>query len=136
MKWINVDTQTELDKLNSLFFWEDCDTAEYYASTSNYDFMPTDISRSGYSEKNLFLISSVSSKEYNYIQIGFLFCEKFDSDFLENLNFDGHVDKLKRIKIWEYDNLKLSCARIVYRCINENHTLNDLTEFYKGIMIE
>ena len=120
MEWINVDTQIDLDNFDQSVCWEDSEVLEYYAKLSNESYFPSDISRSGWINKNIHILIESDSDKAPYLEIVLVDCDHFSSLFLEQLSFQGRVDSMKRIEITGYkDTLEMRCSRLIYRFLAE-----------------
>ena len=120
MEWKSVDTQSDLDKLDNSVCWEDSKVLEYYAKFSNESYFPSDVSRSGWVNKNIHILIEAVAGTAPYLEIVLIDCDHFSSLFLERILFQGRVDSLKRIEIIDYkDNLVMRCSRLIYRFLTE-----------------
>lgn len=133
MEWILINNQSDLDLLKNSYYWGDTETIEFFASKFNCSYFPDDISRSGYEKKNLHLLLEVSDTKRSHLEIVFIDCDNYNSDYIENISFSGKVDTLKRVEIIDYqDELVMRCSRLIYRelaipdTIDKSYFINSL----------
>ena len=120
MSWRAIETQTDLDSLDKRVCWEDSETVEYYATARNDDYFPSDVSRSGYSHKNVHILCRVCSSEAAYLEMVWIHCDWFTSPFLDHPHMAGRVDSLKRVEILDaHRSTQMRCARVIYRFVAE-----------------
>ncbi len=116
MNWIVVNSQVDLDDLNSSVCWEDSESIEYYATIRDEEYFPNDVSRSGYVNKNIHLLCQVCSSRERYLEMVLIDCDRLAPRFLDRPFMNGRVDTLKRIEIVDYrGDLRMRCSRLIYR---------------------
>jgi len=119
MNWIYVDNQDELNKLNTLNDWNEGTTIEFYSKPSNEIYFPDDVSRSGWTHNNIHLINNAYSSQFTHIEIVLISCDRCDSGYLNEPHFNGKVDGLRRVEIYNiHGELRMRCARLIYRTLN------------------
>lgn len=125
MNWKHVDTQSDLDHLDSSNCWEDSEVTEYIAVLTNENYFPDDVSRSGWHNKNLHILVDADSANGSHIEIVLIDCDHFSHGYLENIHFQGKVDGLKRVEIFDYKrDLRMRCSRVIYRWVELTLPLN------------
>lgn len=116
MSWITVDSADDLQRLDRLVCWEDSSVVELYAKGGHEAFFPDEINRSGYSALNYYLLCEGTSAAIAYLEIALVHCEWLAPSFLGNPFFQGRVDSLMRVEVWDYQKSTLMrCARLLYR---------------------
>lgn len=119
MKWHSIDSQQDLDALQKSVCWEDSEVIAYYASEEELAYFPSDISRSGYTRKNLHLVCASDSSVGRYLEISFIHSDSIAGDFLERPVFSGKVDSLRRVELRDFGGrVLLRCGRMVYRFLS------------------
>jgi hypothetical protein len=116
MTWTPIDTSDDLRRLDQAVCWEDSETLEYYASFQNEDFFPSDVSRSGYMNKNIHVLCRADSQLGPYLEMVLIDCDWHGSRFLDNPCMSGSVDSLKRVQIEDAKGATvMRCSRLIYR---------------------
>jgi hypothetical protein len=129
MNWEIVNTKEDLARLDQSVCWEDSETIEYYATIRNYSFFPDDVSRSGYQNKNIFILCSSYSAPGPFLEMVFIDCDRCGPRFLDNLHMNGRVDSLKRVEIENYDGeTVMRCSRLIFRFLEDNED----SDLYQG----
>ena len=125
MDWKFVDTQEDLEELDSSNCWDDSDVVEYIGLHGDEEYFPRDVSRSGHFHKNLHILIQASSGRGSHIEVVLIACEHFSSSYLSMIHFDGRVGGLKGIEIYDFQNtLRMKCARLIYRWLDEEPKYN------------
>lgn len=120
MPWNIIETQADLDSLNKRVCWEDSETVEYYATARNEDYFPSDVSRSGYSHKNVHVLCRVCSREAAYLEMVWIHCDWSSGPFLDQPYMSGRVDSLKRVEILDAKrSTQMRCSRVIYQFVAE-----------------
>ena len=115
MFWHAIETQADLDSLDKRVCWEDSDTVEYYATTRNEDYFPSDVSRSGYIHKNVHVLCRICSPEAAYLAMVWIHCDWFTGRFLDHPHMSGRVDSLKRVEILDVKrSTQMRCSRVIW----------------------
>jgi len=123
--WISIDNNEDLKNLDSSNCWEDTELVEFYGTTLDEKYFPSDVSRSGYTNKNLHLLLNADSSNGSYLEIVLIDCDFYNSSYLENVHFSGRVDGLKRVEIFDYqDNLRMRCSRAIYRWLESDDPID------------
>ncbi len=120
MDWIIVNTNDDLKKLDESVCWEDSKSVEYHATIRNSDYFPNDISRSGYQNKNIFLLIDTCSAPEPFLEMVFIDCDHYSQGFLDHPFMLGRVDILKRVEIEnEEGSMMMHCSRLIYRFLSD-----------------
>ena len=96
-----METQADLEPLDKRVCREDSETVEYYVTTRNDDYFPSDVSRSGCIHKNVHVLCRICSREAVYLEMVWIHCDSFTGHFLDHPYMAGCVDSLKRVEILE-----------------------------------
>jgi len=116
MPWISVDSQADLDGLEQSVCWIDSFTIEYYGTFRDAPYFPSDICRSGYDRKNIYVLHKCDSPLGVCLEMVFVHCDCVSGDFLDKPFVVGRVDTLKRVEIWNGRGAAvMRCARLIYR---------------------
>ena len=132
MKWYTVNTQSELNELNQKIDWSDSESIEYYASPQSEGYFPSDVSRSGYTHKNVHVLCRVYGDCPPYLEMVWIHCDYYWSHFIDHPHLNGRVDSLKRIEIHDQEKvIEMRCACLIYRFIDneiaeENYFRNSI----------
>jgi len=119
MNWTAIDQQSDLDELDASNYWEDSEVVEYYALVPDEKYFPDDVSRSGWTNKNIHILINADSSRGSHLEIVLIDCDHFDSHYLENIHFHGRVDVLKRVEVTNHDGaIRMRCSRKIYKWLN------------------
>ena len=120
MQWIGVDTQAELDALDTSVCWEDARVLEYYTTPALYPGMPDDVSRSGYDHPNVYVLVDAGGPTPRFLELALLHCDRIGADAFNRLHLSGRIDALKRLEVVSGDGTTLlRCARLAYRRLDD-----------------
>jgi hypothetical protein len=120
MDWTSIDNQSDLDTFDASNCWEDSEVLEYYALVPNEAYFPEDVSRSGWTNKNIHILVQSDSSEGTHIEIVLIDCDHFDSAFIDSIHFSGRIDGLKRVEVYSGSgDLRMRCSRVIYRWLSE-----------------
>jgi hypothetical protein len=118
--WQTIESQADLNALDKRVCWEDSGTVEYYASTKNEKYFPSDVSRSGYANKNIHVLCRICSNEAAYLEMVWVDCDWFTCRFLDCPHMSGRVDTLKRVEVLDAKrSTMMRCSRLIYRFLQE-----------------
>jgi len=116
MEWSSVDTADELKYLHRLVCWDDSGVIEIYAKAGHEPFFPDEINRSGHGALNYYLLCHGTSAKVGCLEVALVHCEWLSPSFLEQPFFQGRVDSLMRVEVWDHQKSTLMrCARLLYR---------------------
>jgi hypothetical protein len=116
MNWQSIDSQTDLDSFAKSVCWEDSSTFAYFATEENRDGYPSDVSRSGFTRKNLHIFCSADSSKGKFLEMAFIHADSFTSDFLDQPFVGGRVDSLRRVELTDAKGRTLlRCGRMIFR---------------------
>ena len=119
MNWTAVNSTEDLNRLDDAVCWEDSQTVEYYATIRTEDFFPSDVSRSGYIKKNVYVLCKADSPSGPYLEMVFIDCDSYSSHFLDRPYMSGRVDSLKRVVIEDHKgDIAMRCSRLIYRFLS------------------
>ena len=119
MPWKSIDNGDDLHWLDRAACWEDATTLEVYALGRNESYFPTDVSRSGYINKNLHLFFEIDSPHGDHLHLVLIDCDDYSVDFIENPFFTGRVDTLKRVEVTDYKEVtRMRCSRLIYQFLS------------------
>lgn len=119
MKWTAIETQEDLQKLDDSKCWDDSRVLEYYSKMRNEPYFPADVSRGGSSAQNVHVLLEADSKNGQYLEIVFIYCDWISADFFRDFHLSGRVDPLRRIVIQDQEkSALLRCSRLVYRFLD------------------
>lgn len=126
MSWLSIESQSELEALDRSVCWEDSCSVEYYATTRNEDYFPSDVSRTGYLHKNIYILCRIRSQSAVYLEMVWIHCDWFSSQFMDYPHLsNSRIDSLKRLEIRNADgSVQMRCSRLIYRFVAET----DVTE--------
>jgi hypothetical protein len=137
MNWSIIDKQDHLNDLDRMVCWEDSRVIELYALNHIETYFPNDISRSGYSNKDVHVFCEVCSSVSPYLYMVWIHCDCYDSNFVENLHMAGSVDSLKRGEILDSNgSVQMRCARLIYRFVSETEVNRDQPHLAKYLARE
>src|SRR5689334_4179020 len=118
MSWHAIESQADLNSLDQRVCWEDSESVEYYATTRNEDYFPSDVSRSGYIHKNVHVLCRVCSWESAYLEMVWIHCDWLTGHFLDHPHMSGRVDGLKRVEILGANrSTPMRCSRVIHRFV-------------------
>lgn len=124
MGWSTIDSQNDLNNFDQSVCWDDSEVLEYYGKITNESYFPNDISRSGYTNKNIHVFIKSDSNQAPYMEMVLIDCDYLNMYFIENISFQGYVDRLKRIEITEKkSSLLMRCSRMIYRFLKEDEII-------------
>ncbi|MGH7975971.1 MAG: hypothetical protein ACREDS_05950 [Limisphaerales bacterium] len=120
MSWHVIESQEDLETLDKSVCWGDSETVEYYGTSRNDSYFPSDVNRSGYLRKNIHVLCRICSQKAEYLEMVWIHCDWFGNHFLDHPFMSGHVDGLKRVEILDAKKLTvMRCARLIYRFVAE-----------------
>lgn len=129
--WQFIETQNDLDNLNSRFYW--CEGAigiEFAGCLKAEDYFPKDVAYSGMTNVNVHLLVELQELRYEndppFIEFVMIDCDRADLTFLTRPHFDGRVDTLKRITI---EDQVMRCSRLIYRLVYKEYNLRQFSYF-------
>lgn len=124
MGWSTIDSQNDLNNFDQSVCWDDSEVLEYYGKITNESYFPNDISRSGYTNKNIHVFIKSDSNQAPYMEMVLIDCDYLNMYFIENISFQGYVDRLKRIEITDKkSSLLMRCSRMIYRFLKEDEII-------------
>jgi hypothetical protein len=127
VKWTSIDSQADLDALDRAVCWEDSRVLEYHAGSACRPHYPADVSRSGYSFKDIHVLVEVPCSHAPFLELAFIHCDWVGANAFEDLTLRGRVDVLRRVVLREDDGSDLlRCARLIYRWLAEANTEGSL----------
>lgn len=122
-QWCSVDTQADLDALDSSSCWPDSRCLEFYGLSQSERYFPGDISRSGYEHPNVHLFVELSGSRHTHMHVVCIDCDWYQTAFLSQPDFRGRVDTLRRVEVTDsYGSTRMRCSRLVYQFL-------DLTDY-------
>ncbi len=124
MDWQGVNTESELRQLDERIVWDDSSVVEFHATSCLRDGLPTDVSRSGFHDLNLYLVIDDSISKYEFALIA---CDRLGANMpLVLSGFRGRIDSLKRVEIrTRKGETVFRCARLAYREIEREGNATD-----------
>ena len=126
-----INTQSDLDELDSTICWEDSTLKSAHISGSAQNYFPNDISGSGYNSKHYHCLYEISGSNHCYLEIVYINCHQMAEMFIERPFFAGIVQIGKQIRITDYKGAsKLECDRIIYRSL-ELESCNEATHYFQ-----
>lgn len=119
--WTAVDSQGDLDRLESSVCWEDSETIEFYGHSRNEHYFPSDVSRSGRHHPNVHLFCRVDSPLGSFVHIVMIDCDWYYPNWISHPYFRGRADTLRRIEIYDgHQSTQMRCSRLIYRFLRDD----------------
>jgi hypothetical protein len=120
MNYSHINSQKELDDLNSQICWDDSAFSDMYCGVRIQSYFPSDIQYSGrFSDQlNYHCLYSVCSAPKSHLEIIFIGTEIVDHHTLLHMFLRGKVHGGRGVELFDYKgNITLKCARIIYRFV-------------------
>lgn len=130
-QWQFIETQSDLDKLDSRFYWsEGARVVELYGCMTTESYFPKDVSYSGKANMNIHLLIELdeikNEGDPSFVEFVLIDCDHINSLYLSRPHFKGRVDTLKRIDIQE---TVMRCSRLIYRYVYRSYNPHISTYF-------
>ena len=119
MPWKSTDSEDNFLWLDRAVCWEDSTTLEVYVLDRNELYFPDDISRSGYTNKNVHLFFEVVSPHGDHLHLVLIDCDHYSASFIENPIFTGRVDTPKRVEVTDaHGTTRMRRSRLICRFLS------------------
>ncbi|MEZ4438263.1 MAG: hypothetical protein R3B72_04200 [Polyangiaceae bacterium] len=121
--WTPIDSQEDLDALNRSLAWDDATLVEFYVTSVLYDDLPSDVSRSGFTQLTMYVLIDTGDAEPSLLELAFLHCDRLALSHVSAGDFvlRGYVDSLKRVELTDRgDQTQVRCARLAFRRLDRD----------------
>jgi hypothetical protein len=117
--WSLVESQGDLDALDASVTWDDAELVAFVGDTSTeHEWFPRDVARSGYLNFNIRVLLYVASKRGSHLELVLVDCDEFGRGILPAFGLRGRVDTLKRVEVHDSSGVRrMRCSRLMYRFV-------------------